>query len=112
MIEYWHAGKAGDTRFAKIPGRVKYENITLKGGVTQDSKKLWDWRKHVQDGRVDDARQNGTVWMFDQANTPVASWKFEGAWPVSLKGPAMNAGNNEVGVEELQIAIEYLERMQ
>jgi len=110
VVEYWHAGKAGDTKFAKLPGRIKYDDITLKGGTTQDTMKLWKWRGEIEKGNVDSARHNGTIYMFDQANTPKAIWKFEDAWPSKLKGPGMNAGNNEAAVEEVTICIEKLER--
>jgi phage tail-like protein len=111
VIEYWHAGKAGETRWAKLPGRIKFDDIVLKGGTTSDTKKLWDWRKKVEDGHVDDARSNGTIWMFDQANTPKASWRFSDGWPSKVKSPGFNAGQNEAAVEELTIAIEKLERI-
>jgi phage tail-like protein len=110
VIEYWHAGKAGDTQFAKIPGRINNSNIVLKGGATTDSLKLWKWRAQVESGQVDQARANGTIWVFDQANTPKASWRFYDAWPTELKGPSFNAGNNEAAVEELTICVEKLER--
>ncbi|MBV9358373.1 MAG: phage tail protein [Chloroflexi bacterium] len=111
VIEYWHAGKAGETRWAKLPGRPKFDDIVLKGGTTADTKKLWEWRKKVEDGNVDDARANGTIWMFDQANTPKASWRFTAAWPSKLKSPGFNAGQNEAAVEELTMPIEGLERV-
>jgi phage tail-like protein len=110
VIEYWHAGKDGDTQWAKIPGRAHFDDLNFKGGITQDSKKLWDWHKKFVTGAGDGDRLNGTIWMFDQTNTPKASWRFSNGWPSKLKGPSMNAGNNEIGMEELTISHELLER--
>jgi phage tail-like protein len=110
VIEYWSGAKEGDTQFSKIPGRVKYNDITLKGGLAEDTKGLWDWRGRVEKGEVDKARQNGTIYMFDQGNKAVAKWRFEDAWPTKLAGPGLNAGSNDVAVEELTIAIEKLTR--
>jgi phage tail-like protein len=110
VIEYWSAGKGGETKFTKIPGRVKYNDITMKSGTTDDTLKLTKWREQVEQGKVNDARQNGTIWMFAQDNSPVASWRFYDAWPIKLVGPAANSNANEPAIEELTIAVEKLER--
>lgn len=94
----------------KIPGRLKWENITLKRGITSDMD-IWDWRKKVEDGDVDGARRNGSVVMFDQKGKEVARWDFEGAWPVKVTGPQPKSDSNEIGVEELVIAHEYIKRV-
>jgi phage tail-like protein len=94
----------------KIPGRLKWENITLKRGITSDMD-IWDWRKKVEDGDIDGARRNGSVVMFDQKGKEVARWDFEGAWPVKVTGPQPKSDSNEIGVEELVIAHEYIKRV-
>jgi phage tail-like protein len=109
VIEDKTADKEGKSITRKIPGRIKYENITLKRGITDDMS-IWKWRKQVEDGKVEEARRNGSVVMYDQANTEVARWNFEDGWPTKVSGPSLNAGNNEIAVEELVIAIEKLVR--
>lgn len=93
----------------KIPGRLKWENMTLKRGITSNMD-IWKWRKMVEDGDVAGARRNGSVVMFDQKGKEVARWDFEGAWPVKVTGPQPKSDSNEIGVEELTIAHEYIER--
>jgi hypothetical protein len=39
---------------------------------------------------------------------PVLSWVLEGAWILSLMGPGMNAGGNEVAVESLELCVEKI----
>ncbi len=102
--------KDGNEVILKIPGRLKWENITLKRGITS-SMDIWDWRKKVEDGDVDGARHNGSVVMFDQKGKEVARWDFEGAWPVKVTGPQPKSDSNEIGVEELIIAHEYIKRV-
>ena len=104
------AGPKGDTRWMKMPGRLKVNDITLKTGTIDDTMALHKWRKQVEDGAVDQVRQNGTIWMFNQANEPLAKWDFTNAWPVKLNGPSLNAGANETAVEELTIAVETIDR--
>ncbi len=109
VIEYRSADKAGETRVHKVPGSTKWTDITLKRGMT-DSMDLWRWRKKVEDGHVEQARTNGSIVLYNQANGEVARWNFKDAWPTKITGPSLNATNNEVAVEELVIAHEGIER--
>lgn len=94
----------------KIPGRLKWENIVLKRGITSNMD-LWEWRKKVEDGKVEDARRDGSVIMFDHTLKEVARWDFERAWPVKISGPQPKADSNEIGIEEITIAHEYIHRV-
>jgi phage tail-like protein len=99
----------GQEMVLKIPGRLKWENIVLKRGITS-SMDIWEWRKKVEDGKVDEARHDGSITMFDQQLNPVACWEFYRAWPVKVTGPSVKADSNEIGVEELTLAHEYIIR--
>lgn len=100
----------GNEVMQKIPGRLKWEDITLKRGITHNMD-IWDWRKLVEDGDVSSARSNGSIVMFDQELNEVARWNFERAWPVKVSGPSVKADSNEIGIEELSIAHEGLWRV-
>jgi phage tail-like protein len=82
----------------------------LKRGLT-DSFDMWTWRGQVEKGLIDSARKNGSVLMFDQTGKEVARWNFYNAWPCKLTGPTGNATNNEIAVEELEITVEWYERV-
>ena len=45
----------GEPIIKQIPGRLTWNPITLRRGVT-DLKDVWDWRQMVVDGKIDDAR--------------------------------------------------------
>ena len=109
VVEHVAAGKDGRTIIYKIPGRCKWTNVGLKRGVT-DSMDVWDWRKKVEDGKVEEARKDGSIVMYDQTNTEVARWNFENGWPAKVSGPSLNASTNEIAIEELEIAHERLVR--
>jgi phage tail-like protein len=102
-IEYRNGSE--DITVRKLPGLVKYSNITLKRGFTQ-SKELWQWRKQVLDGKTQ--RRSGTVTLLDEARKPALRWNFREAWPRKLDGPTLNAKTNEVAIETLEIAHEGL----
>ena len=93
----------------KEPGRLKWENITLKRGITSNMD-AWDWRKMVEDGKVKDARKMGSIIMFDHELKPVAQWDFTNGWPSKISGPAPKSDSNEVGIEEMVITHEYIVR--
>jgi len=93
----------------KIPGATKWSNITLKRGV--DSKTdLWKWRDEVIQKGAEGARVDGQVEIVDYAGKTLATYAFKQGWPIKYVGSALNAGGNEVAVEELHIAHEGLER--
>lgn len=110
VVEYKASGQKGEYVIKKVPGRLKWNNITLKRGIT-DSMDMWQWRKLIEQGQVDQARKNGTITMYNQQGSAVAKWNFINAWPSKLTGPSANAGNNEVAIEELELTHEGYERV-
>jgi phage tail-like protein len=100
----------GNFVLQKLPGNMKFNNITLKRGITS-AMDMWKWRKLVEQGNVKDARVNGSIIMYNHEGKEVARWNLVNAWPSKLTGPAPNAANNEVGVEELEIVHEGYERV-
>ncbi|HLI05065.1 MAG TPA: phage tail protein [Ktedonobacteraceae bacterium] len=110
VVEYKASGQKGEFVIKKVPGRLKWNNITLKRGIT-DAMDMWKWRKLVEQGNIDSARKNGTITMYNQQGQAVAKWNFTNAWPSKLTGPSANAGNNEVAIEELELTHEGYERV-
>jgi phage tail-like protein len=94
----------------KVPGRLKWGDITLKRGLTS-SMDLWKWRKKVEDGDAKSARMNGSITMFDQSLKTVAQWDFKNAWPSKISGPTPKSDSNELQVEEITIVHEYIARV-
>ena len=110
VVEYKASGSKGEYVIKKVPGRLKWNNIVLRRGIT-DSMDMWKWRKLIEKGNVDSARKNGTVTMYNTQGTAVAKWNFTNAWPSRITGPSVDAGANEVAIEELEIAHEGYERV-
>lgn len=93
----------------KIPGRLKWTEITLKRGVTAEMD-MWKWRKLVEDGKIQDARKNGSIVMYDEALKEIARWNFVRGWPSKISGPQLQADSNAYGIEELTIVHEGIIR--
>lgn len=94
----------------KIPGRLKWGDVTMKRGITANMD-FWDWRKSVEEGNVSTARKDGSIIMYDQEGSEVARWNFTAAWPSKISGPSVKSDSNEVGVEELVIVHEGITRV-
>jgi phage tail-like protein len=110
VVESKASGPKGEFIIKKLPGRMKWNNVTLKRGIT-DAMDMWQWRKTVELGKVSEARKNGSIVMFSTNGTEIARWNLVNAWPSKLTGPTANATNNEIGIEELEITHEGYERV-
>ncbi|MCB9437246.1 MAG: phage tail protein [Anaerolineales bacterium] len=109
VTEHKVVGPNGQEIVRKIPGRLKWGDITLKRGITSNMD-MWDWRQMVAEGTVSSARIDGSVVMYDQEGTEVARWNFEKGWPSKISGPSVKSDSSEIGVEEITIVHEGIER--
>lgn len=91
----------------KLPGLIKYSNIVLKWGLSDDGE-LWEWRKEAEEGKV--ARKNGSIILLDDTGTEKMRWNFREGWPSKWTGPSFNATGNEVAIETLEITHEGLKK--
>ena len=104
VIEYREGGEPTSVR--KLPGRVKYPNITLKWGVT-DSRELYDWHRAVLQGQIQ--RKGCSIILLDDSGQAKVRWNLINAWPSKWDGPAFNAKGSEVAIETLTITCEGVE---
>jgi phage tail-like protein len=89
----------------KLPGAQKFGDITLKRGRT-DSNDLWTWLKSVQDGKIDEARKSGSIVLYDYSGEEKSRFNFLNAWPSKVSLASMQAGGNDVLLEECTITHE------
>lgn len=54
--------------------------------------------------------RSGILSLRDERNRTVAQWTFTNAWPSKVSGPQPKSDSNEVGMEELTLAFEGLQR--
>jgi phage tail-like protein len=110
IVEHKVVNDKGQEIVQKIPGRLKWQDVTLKRGVTADMQ-IWDWRAMVEKGDMKGSRTNCSVVMFDRNYEEVARWNFENAWPSKVTGPSVKSDSNEIGVEEVTIVHEGMWRV-
>jgi phage tail-like protein len=92
----------------KMPGSVKYDDIHLSRGKVSDPA-FWDWIKTVQEGKIDQARKDGAVILYDYSRGEVTRFNFFGGWPSRVEIGKLSAGADSVLLESVVIAIERLE---
>jgi phage tail-like protein len=109
VTEITVAGKSGLTVTKKMPGATKYGEFSIKRPLTPD-KSLWNWIKDIRDGK-NDYRVDGSIVMYDNAETEVGRWTFTNAWPTKWSASDLDAGNDDVMIEEATLAIEFFERV-
>ena len=107
-IEYREGNESPTAR--KLPGLIKYGNVTLKWGIT-DSLDLYNWRKLVEQGKMKDARRNMAIILMDEEGNPAARWEFNDAWPSKYDAPDLNAKGTDIAIETLEIVHEGLKRV-
>ena len=107
VIEHKENKMGGLPVLKKLPGHVKYSDITLKYGKI-NTKNFWDWIKQVQDGDIDGARKNGSVVLYDYKRGEVGRFNFEKGWPSKVEVGGPKADGDEVLIETVTIAHEKL----
>lgn len=101
-IEEWNEGGNNGT-VLKFPGRVSWSNITLKRGVAANSS-LWDWFYGFARGHG--KRRDGVIALLNERLAPSNIWYFRRGLPLKYSGPQMNATQNNVAIESIEIAHE------
>jgi phage tail-like protein len=91
----------------KLPVRASFSNITLKHGVIFAYDDLWTWHHDWVQGQG--ARKDGLIVLKDNAGEPAKIWKFKKGIPVKWSGPTLNAMQNQIAIESLEIAHEGLD---
>jgi phage tail-like protein len=110
VVEYREGNEITTVR--KLPGLTKYGNITLKWGVTDSLEIYENWRKLVEQGKMDKARKkNVSIILMDEEGKPAARWNFVNAWPSKYDAPDLTAKGNDVAVETLEIVHEGMTRV-
>lgn len=96
-----------NTHVRKFPTRTKQSNLVLKRGIVD--KVMWDWYWDLTRGVV--TRRNGSIIVRDPSgSTVVMEWHFQCAFPSKWTGPDLNATQNNVAIETLELVHCGLER--
>jgi phage tail-like protein len=107
VVEHREGGENITTR--KLPGQVKFSNISLKWGMSDDHD-LYDWHRQWVTGDPGANRRSGSIVLLDRQGQEKARWNFSNAWPSRWSGPAFSAEASDVAIEALELAHEGVVR--
>ena len=102
--------RAGDSKVysvVKMPGLIKFGNVTMKKGIFKGNNKLWEWFKKIKMNTIE--RTDVTISLLDESDTPTVTWKLKNAWPTKVTGTDLKAEGNEVAIESIEIVHEGFE---
>lgn len=103
-IEVQEYMEGGNNEFIhKLPGRMKFSNITLKRGIT-DNPQFATWRPKIEGGKITVERKNLSIILFDHSGETIKTWEVAEAYPVKWTGPDMKASSMDVAIESLELA--------
>jgi phage tail-like protein len=106
VIEY-RSGSSPVQSVTKMPGLIKYSNITLKRGIVKGDTDFFKWINTIQQSTVE--RRDVVISLLNENHEPVMTWKARNAFPVKYSGPDLNAESSDVAIETLELAHEGLE---
>ena len=90
----------------KMPGMVKYGNVTLKRGIFVNDTNFWKWYDAVKMNLI--KRETVTIQLLDERGSPTRTWSLQNAWPTKITGTDLKSDANEVAVETLELAFESI----
>jgi len=90
----------------KMPGLIKYSNVTMKKGIFKGDNKFWEWFEQIKQNTI--KRIDVIISLLDETNAPTMVWTLKNAWPTKISGYELKAEGNEVAVESIEIVHEGL----
>ncbi|MDM0112218.1 phage tail protein [Variovorax sp. J22R133] len=116
MVEFREGGDPSSTR--KLPGRTKFEPITLERGVTHDTEfekwanKVWNYGSGLgAEVSLKDFRKDLIIEVYNEAGQLVIAYKVYRCWVSEYQAlPDLDANANAVAIQTIKLENEGWER--
>ena len=96
-----------NTHLQMFPGRASQSRLVLKRGIVDRA--FHDWFSDIVQGTI--VRRSGSIVVLDEDGASTgAEWRFRDAFPAKWNGPDLNASQNSVAVETVELVHLGLER--
>lgn len=98
--------EGGENRFVqKYPTQAKYPELVLKRGLLLNSE-IVNWvRECIEDYRIQP--KNVDIKLLNEQHQPLVTWHLVNAYPTRWSVSDLNASNNAVSIETLQLYYQY-----
>jgi|TARA_B100000579_G_C22037269_1_gene490990 phage tail-like protein len=103
VIEYRH-GNSPSHSTIKMPGMMKFADITLKKGVFADDNDFYDWISTISLNTYE--RLTVVIRLLDETATPRMTWTLTNAFPKQITPTDMNSQASEAAIETMVLTHE------
>ena len=93
----------------QLPVRHTWSRISLRGGLVRDMS-LFEWYRAGLTMSLG-ARRDGAILLVTPAGVPAYAWTFRAGLAVKWVGPELNAMQNAVAIEGIEIAHEGIDQI-
>lgn len=113
VVEWWEGGDRSSLH--KLPGKTKYEPITLEQGITHDTT-FENWANQVNNyetGKINlkDFRRTITIEVYDLNGETVLTYNVHDCWVSEYQAiPDLDASANAVMIKTIKLENEGWER--
>ncbi len=90
----------------KMPGIVKYGNVTMKQGIFVNDDTFWSWHQQISMNTV--KRFPVIIRLLDESGKVTMQWTLNNAWPTKITSTDLKSDGNEVAIDTLEIAHEQI----
>ncbi|MEJ1968732.1 MAG: phage tail protein [Rhizomicrobium sp.] len=106
--------EGGENRFVhRLPKQTKYSNLVLKRGAVVGDSFLVEWAGLTVGASlcIPVVTQNILVTLLGESGIPLIAWAFVNAYPVKTDIAGLNAMDNKILIESLELSYNYYERV-
>lgn len=105
VVEYRH-GNSPDHGTIKMPGLMKFSDVTLKKGVFADDNQFYEWIAQISLNTYE--RLTVVIRLLDETATPRMTWTLKNAFPKQVTPTDLNSQSSEAAIETIVLAHEGL----
>ena len=100
--------EGGENLFShRLPDKIQYDNLVLERGMMIGSPLVIEFNAAMSQFKF--FPSNVLVSLLSEAGSPLASWLFIKAYPVSWSVSDLDADNNDIVVETMELAYERMQ---
>lgn len=90
----------------KMPGILKYGNVTMKRGIFVNDNTFWNWHSEIKMNTI--KRRTVLIKLLDELGKVTMQWTLNNAWPTKITNTDLKSDGNEVAIDTIEIAHEQL----
>jgi phage tail-like protein len=105
MQEYREGSDSDHQR--KLAGQTEYEDLTMVRGAKKNDAPLYNWRKSIEQGKMEEGRKGLAVVLQDENGEEAIRWEFTNAWPKNYDPPTLDATADGGGVATESVTIAF-----